>query len=143
MRKLVSVAVFLLAVTVVHFAADVASAQGPCGYWGDGFYYGFYRRNLQTDQIPPYFSQFPPVYYRMPIIARPYGWSPFALRPGELDVIPPVVIEPVTIRNPYVEQAPVKAEKSDDKTAAAPRVILNPFVQPGLDIRIASRADQR
>ena len=139
MALLVAAAAALLATTET---AQAANGCGGCGY-GDGYYYGFYRRNLQTDQLPPYFSQFPPVYYS-DIIPRPYGWSPFALRPHEFNTLPEVAPKPVMIKNPYVDgKANPEAEAEDDRTAAtSPRVILNPYVDVA-PVQVVKHAKQR
>jgi hypothetical protein len=93
--------------------------------FGGGFFAGFNRIGiLDRVQAPPYFAQFPPVYYSG-IVRRPYGISPFAAPPG----IEPVEIRrqnyaprPVTIKNPYFNStAPasgpaIKAESNGEKS---------------------------
>ena len=126
--------VMLLALAVCFTFVDVtpASAQVGCngGGWSDSAYFGFYnRRWIDVGQMPPYFSQFPPVYYSVPI-ARPYGWSPFALRPQDFDRLPTVEIEPKMVMNPFVKQKDTAGDSTDQKTAAVPKpkMIINPFV---------------
>ena len=87
------------------FASEQASAQGYInGYqFGTGVGQSFGFGGGTRFQSPPYFAQFPPVYYSG-IVRRPYGISPFAAPPGiepvELRAIP-AEVAPVTIRNPY------------------------------------------
>lgn len=105
--------------------------------YGGGLFSGLNRIGiLDRAQTPPYFAQFPPVYYSG-IVRRPYGISPFAAPPG----IEPVefrhqVIEapPVTIRNPYINNAaPVSGpaleaeSNSTDDTANKTTWTTNPF----------------
>ena len=55
---------------------------------------------------PPYFAQFPPVYYNG-IVPRPYGVSPYAAPPGITPVemtVPVPHAKPQAIRNPYFDQ---------------------------------------
>ncbi|MDH3717457.1 MAG: hypothetical protein OES79_04990 [Planctomycetota bacterium] len=142
-------AVILCAAGCLTFVAGEAQAQNGVGcgngYCGDGYYYGFYRRRLNSDfQLPPYFAQFPPVYYSGPPIPRTYGWSPFALRPTEYDYIPQLKAKPVMMHNPYVTEAgEAEEKKTDDKTAAAAKVIINPYIQDDLPVRVARHALQR
>lgn len=141
MKTLFRGCLFLFAVTLFGVVTEPASAQYPSGHgYYDTYYQAFYNR-AYIDQLPPYFSQFPPVYYSNVIIPRPYGWSPFALRANEFDSLPVVEPEPAIIDNPYVEEQSLQsAPPSDtrDKSAAAPRVIVNPFVTGGAEPRFAS-----
>jgi|GEM_PF-979976 len=129
--------IFTLAVAVAAlalFASEQASAQGystgyqfgtgvnqshrggGCNQWGGGFFSGFNRIGLDRAMAPPYFAQFPPVYYSG-IVRRPYGISPYAapagIEPVELRAIP-AEVAPVTIRNPYIKKAsPVSGPSTD------------------------------
>lgn len=81
---------------------------GSVNRFAGGFFGGFNQIGiLDRAQAPPYFAQFPPVYYSG-IVRRPYGISPFAAPPG----IEPVELRyqrppaaPVTIKNPYFNPA--------------------------------------
>jgi len=115
LRTLIIVAVVAAAGSV----SDSASAQ----YGGGGFpfanAYGLYP-NFYIDQRPPYFAQFPPVYYKHPIIARSYGQSPFPYPPCGCDCSGTIEeILPTTVRNPYV--TPSKNDETDLKEAAVTR----------------------
>jgi hypothetical protein len=106
--------------------ASRASAQvgiGP-GAYGLGFFnYGAYGNG--SYYRVPYYALFPPVYYSYPV-ARPYGYSPFAYPPGTITPEIPQKSAAVEFRNPFV---PDRAKVSEDKTASAPRMYLNPFVK--------------
>ncbi len=79
-----------------QFGAGFQSAgMGQCG--GGGFY-----RSMSREQ-PPYFAQFPPVYYSH-VVPRPYGISPYAAPAGIAPVemsVPVLVPNPVSIKNPH------------------------------------------
>lgn len=136
MRQLVFL--FIVVAVVCIVVPNNAQAQVFDGYCGGSMYgYGSLYQNL--DYKIPYFAAYPPVYYSY-IVARPYGYSPFAYPPGtRTPEIAPEPIHPETVINPYVEQPANDtdsrqdaAQESDDKVTAAPRsaplVILNPFV---------------
>jgi hypothetical protein len=108
MFKLFSLSVALIATTLL-FQSDL---QAQC--YGQGFQFGagiqagglgnfggFYRP-IPREQ-PPYFAQFPPVYYSH-IVPRPYGVSPYAVPPGIAPIemsIPVAIPHPATIKNPH------------------------------------------
>ncbi len=99
-----------------------------------------YRNRGVIDRIsqPPYFAQFPPVYYSG-IVRRPYGVSPFAAPPGIAPVELNMPVEgshPITIKNPYATSTPVSAPKKRPvrvKKAEAKKIdnqttwVKNPF----------------
>ncbi|NIP84270.1 MAG: hypothetical protein GTO03_01380 [Planctomycetales bacterium] len=149
MKIVMRAALILFAAGCLLLVAGEGRAENElgCGYgcWGDGYYYGFYRRRITSDQqLPPYFSQFPPVYYSGPPIARTYGWSPFALRPTEYGQIPQLKAKPVMVDNPYVRDQDDAADpKLGDKAAAAPRRMANPFVPDEGTARVAAHGWQR
>ena len=82
---------------------------------------------------PPFFAEFPPVYYSYPI-ARPYGQYPFAYTPnsvqpccsGPVEQVQPKP-EPEMVYNPFVN-AVAKKDRPKAK-APQPLVVLNPFVE--------------
>ena len=131
MNRLIQLGLVLCAFMTVATTARPAAADDPssCGGCHHGYYSAFYSRRF-LDKQPPYFSQFPPVYYSSTIIPRPFGWSPFALRPTDFDQIPRVAPEPKTVENPHVEEQRGGALKRNDrtKTASTPRMIYNPYV---------------
>lgn len=141
MKNILSLAVAVAALAL--FASDQAAAQGysngyqfgtgvnqsrgcsGCNQFGGGFFSGFNRIGiLDRAQAPPYFAQFPPVYYSG-IVRRPYGISPYAapagIEPVELRAIP-ADVKPITIRNPYMNKTQsasgpaieVEADSADD-----------------------------
>ena len=104
----------IAAVAMVFTTSTDASAQSYSnGYAfgtgiGQSFRGGFGGGSRFT--APPYFAQFPPVYYNG-IVRRPYGISPYAAPPGiapvELNAIPeqiaPVSYTHLTLpTTPYV-----------------------------------------
>jgi hypothetical protein len=56
-----------------------AGAQGVSPYSPVYYYYPVYPQGL--DRSLPYYAAHPPVYYSH-VVARPYGYSPFAYYPG-------------------------------------------------------------
>ncbi|HVX61122.1 MAG TPA: hypothetical protein VHC19_10985 [Pirellulales bacterium] len=85
------------------------------------------------DEHVPYYSLYPPVYYSAPV-PRTYGYSPFAYPPGYMTPEIEVQPAPQIMNNPYVVPGSAKPAKpesaeSEDRTAQAPQVILNPFVE--------------
>lgn len=101
------------------------------------------------DPILPYFSLFPPVYYSTPV-ARPYGFSPFALPPG---VQPAEGIvgpgEPQMTVNPFFNQEQnddADGEENEDadepaqnQQAKRRQVVTNPFFVKELSPEQAKR----
>lgn len=120
------------------------SASAQCSYGGLGWGWGLGIGQLYqvlADNVP-YYSAFPPVYYSYPV-PRTYGYSPFAYLPTEKT--PDIVMqsEPVSITNPYFEDAAdpgaQDALPAVDRTAARtqlpPLVIHNPYVAaPGVEL---------
>lgn len=85
------------------------------------------------DEHVPYYSLYPPVYYSAPV-PRTYGHSPFAYPPGY--TTPEIQMQPTPqmMNNPFVapgsaQPAKPKSAETDDRTAQAPQLILNPFVE--------------
>lgn len=77
----------------------------------------------------PYYSLYPPVYYSAPV-PRTYGYSPFAYPPGYITPEIQFFPEPKTLDNPHVvPEAQPTAAGANDRTAQAPKLILNPFVE--------------
>ena len=120
MKRMIAAMVAVTAITL--FAQSDVNAQDFLGGYrfGAGLQsncgLGFGFRNFQREQ-PPYFAQFPPVYYSH-IVKRPYGVSPYAapagIAPVEMNYVVPK-IEPVTKVNPFYkpEVAPVSNEKEE------------------------------
>lgn len=106
MKRFIAVVVAIAAVVVMAETETQAQSymggyqfgagiQAPCGIGG--------FRSTPREQ-PPYFAQFPPVYYSH-IVKRPYGISPYAapagIAPVEMSfpMAPPT--PPITKVNPY------------------------------------------
>ena len=95
------------------FGTGVLSSGG----FGSGAFAGGFT-------APPYFAQFPPVYYSG-IVRRPYGISPYAapagIAPVELNALNGgVVVQPLTVKNPYMNQSRPAAATSKPVKAAKP-----------------------
>lgn len=133
MKRLLCLVMAIAAVSILTESG--ASAQGySSGYLfgsGIGASGGFGFRSRAREQ-PPYFAQFPPVYYSH-IVKRPYGVSPFAvpggIAPVELGAQLPT---PQCVKNPFFgkEVAPVKAPakvEEKEKTEMKTTWVTNPF----------------
>ncbi|HKD36626.1 MAG TPA: hypothetical protein VKB78_07490 [Pirellulales bacterium] len=98
-----------------------------------------------NDERIPFYAVFPPVYYSR-IVARPYGWTPFAYTPDAI-ILPLEESGSKEIINPYVprtnpatpEVVPTpstKAKPSSDRTADDSEnnihVVVNPYVGTNL-----------
>lgn len=136
----------LLAVVAAFFTTSQAVQAQCCGRNPFSSAFGFYP-NYYVDQRPPYFAQFPPVYYKAPIIARHYGESPFPYPAcgcvGETIV---EEIKPAMIQNPFVQ--PKTADEVDLKEAShqreigpQPLRIRNPYYQAN-DRQASTRQDR-
>ncbi len=75
---------------------------------------------------PPYFALHPPVYYSRPV-ARTYGYGPWAYPPQIMTPDLPAPT-PKVIQNKFVPPPKAVEKAGEDKTAAVPLRILNPFV---------------
>ena len=106
--------------------ADGSVCAGHLGYHGSGILYGRANR-----QVLPYFAVHPPVYYSH-IVARPYGYSPWALPPGMEPAESKVAPQPEMIPNPHC-MPNSKPKKSDEKTkqaadqTAGSKMVINPY----------------
>lgn len=132
MRSLPRIALMTIIAAASVFVSGNVLAQAPGCCSPDAYGpYGVLRR--ANRRVIPYFAEHPPVYYSYPV-ARPYGFSPYALPPGVLPVEMNVAPKPQEIINPYFQpQGDDDSEASDetttttsDRTAAT---ILNPLVQ--------------
>ena len=169
MKKIIALAVAFAAVAVV--GSSDANAQT----FHNGFQFGaginaaglssgtFFGRGFASRQVrPPYFAEFPPVYYSG-IVRRPYGISPFAAPAG----VVPVELshaadahEPAVVKNPFFNQnkaasaSVVEASEEEVKstknksTANTPMRIANPFfstelkeLEPGSILQASFDAD--
>ena len=128
----VVVAAAIWGVSSVEASAQVGGGSPflAYGFFGNGLY------GQLSGQSPPFYALFPPVYYSAPV-PRPYGYSPFAYPPG----FTTPEVEPIQAKqiiNPYVPSKPVTP--SSDRTAMAPKVIVNPFVARRSPPALAARS---
>jgi hypothetical protein len=91
-----------------QFGAGVRAAGGFGHQRGfnNGFGFGFVNRGVERVVRPPYFAEFPPVYYNG-IVRRPYGISPYAAPAGVTPVelqMGTITVDPVTVTNPFFER---------------------------------------
>ena len=121
---------------VVGVFVDPAAAFEPYGGRHYSPWYSPYPADLTrlygigNIPTPPYFALHPPVYYSRPV-ARTYGYSPWAYPPQTKtpDLVPPA---PKVIQNRFVPPLKDATKKAvEDKVAATPVRILNPFVTDG------------
>jgi len=104
------------------------------GFVGPGYGFGGAFDLIDRVPAPPYFAQFPPVYYNG-IVSRPYGVSPYAAPPGILPVEMGVpVAPPQAIHNPYYDQEvapvsdkPASDNKTENTTDNKTTHIVNPY----------------
>jgi len=139
--------IIAMAVVALAFTSTSdASAQSYFNGYGFGtgigqsFRGGFGGGSRFT--APPYFAQFPPVYYNG-IVRRPYGISPFAAPPGIVPVestIHAEIPQPRRIHNPFVNPAsaptnlPVIKKKAEMKELNNKTTwIKNPFFVPEVE----------
>ena len=131
-----------LAVGMMAVFSNTSEAQcaGGCYNSGYGFGAGYFangfgaRGFITPREQPPYFAQYPPVYYSG-IVRRPYGISPYAA-PAGITPVEMTVPAPVTISNPYYEVAPVSnqetvVEEPAEKDANGNKVTWqkNPYIE--------------
>lgn len=100
------------------------------GFFGNGL--GLYN---SYDPPMPFYAMFPPVYYSFPV-ARPYGYSPFAYPPG-FTTPEGERVQAKEVVNPYVPRKAVNRPK--ERTARAPQVLINPFVERRSPTALAAR----
>jgi len=152
MKKIIALAVAVVAVAIAgseaqaqfsngyQFGAGVNSAQHNPGFGFSSFLgRGFASRQAR----PPYFAQFPPVYYSG-IVRRPYGISPYAAPAGVVPVemshaIAPA--EPVVVKNPFFNKnktAPVsvvdKGEEDEKATKNKSTKVTNKFFKANQEV---------
>lgn len=141
MKKFIALAVAFAAVAIA--SAPEANAQSFS--FNNGFQFG---AGLQANGFgprsssvrPPYFAEFPPVYYNG-IVRRPYGISPYAAPAG----VTPVElshaakgVEPVVVSNPYFKKnnaAPISViEKVEDSKSTKNKStkVSNPFFKSNM-----------
>ena len=112
----------LAAAALLITGAGKAQAQ-----FGVPYAWGGYGSSIYANERLPFYSLFPPVYYKRPI-PRSYGYSPFAYPLGS-PTPTPVSVSPLLMANPF---CPATAPMPDegDLTANRPRplMIRNPFV---------------
>jgi hypothetical protein len=111
----------LAAVALLISGAGKAQAQ-----FGVPYALGGYGSSIYANERLPYYSLFPPVYYKQ-AIPRSYGYSPYAYPLGS-PTPTPVSVSPQLVMNPFY-QAPAPApDEGELADRPKPLVIRNPFV---------------
>lgn len=164
MKKIVALAVAVVAVAIAgqdanaqsfsfnngyQFGSGVGAARGiharGFGARNAGFGFGtfFGQRSFVVDRPvrPPYFAEFPPVYYSG-IVKRPYGISPYAAPAG----VEPVelrhqhkAVDPVVISNPFFNRnssKPVSVMEKEDDTKSTKNKstrVTNPYFDSNIE----------
>lgn len=114
----------MMVAAVLFLSGAEARAQwgsmgyGFGGFYGNGFTAGTVVPPANLQDRVPYFSLYPPVYYSYPV-PRPYGYSPFAY-PGWTPTPHVEAVEPQTIVNPYIYNAPAKPVEPKSPNDAPP-----------------------
>jgi len=145
MKKIIALAVAFAAVAITGSEANAQFSFNNGFQFGSGLNAAsctHFGGGIATRQDrPPYFAEFPPVYYNG-IVRRPYGISPYAAPAGVAPVelsqaIAPT--EPVVVKNPFfnknnaatasvVESSEEDLKSTDNKSTENKSIkIVNPF----------------
>jgi hypothetical protein len=108
-----------------------ASAPSAEAWYGDGSFWcgaypGYWLPPSLSQERPPYFAFYPPVYYGHPVYAR-FGVSPYP-RGAQVAAAERTVVVPLTIKNEHVQPEVLAA--GADRPTPGPLRIANPFVSP-------------
>lgn len=126
--------VALAALIVTSATATDATAQTYNNGYGFGTGIGQSFGARRSFARPPYFAEFPPVYYSG-IVRRPYGISPYAAPAGiaPVELSQPVVhAQRITIKNPFFNKsipakAPAAPKANHDNLDNKTTWIKNPY----------------
>jgi len=167
MKKIIALAVAFAAVAIIGSEANAQSFnngfQFGAGINASGLASGtFFGRGINRVR-PPYFAEFPPVYYNG-IVRRPYGISPYAAPAGVVPVELSHAVspkEPVIVKNPFFKQnnaAPVSVVEAGEEdlkstknksTKNISKRIANPFfntelkeLEPGSILQASYDSDE-
>ena len=119
---------FILGVGLIG-CIDAAASSAHAQFFAPsyGFAGGTGPYNLYTQDTPPFYAMYPPVYYSRPV-ARTYGFSPFAYPPGvptpQNFASAPQGVQTSEIYDSNAPPGPA------DALAAAPLMIENPYFKP-------------
>lgn len=151
MKKVIALAFAFVAIAIVsapeanaqsfssgfQFGSGVNASGGFGGFSRGGNSFGFSPLFRGGNRIarPPFFAQFPPVYYNG-IVRRPYGISPFAAPAGVVPVelqVQQQHSEPAVVSNPFFNNSPnskpvsVLDEKDSPESTENKSTQVNPF----------------
>lgn len=132
MKRCLWICAIALAVVSIGSPAKVSAQDGYGFGIGLGYSQGYFQAMRGQRGRIPHFALYPPVYYGQKV-ARPYGYSPFAVPPGivpvETQFVAPVELKEIV--NPFYQPsgdatrrsgesqsspAPVTAQRTSDKT---------------------------
>jgi hypothetical protein len=108
------------------FLLITSAGKAQAQFFGTPYGFG-YGSSIYANERVPYFSLYPPVYYKHPT-PRSYGYSPFAYPLGS--PTPPASPVAQLLPNPFCN-APAPAPAPDEGELAdrpKPLIIRNPFV---------------
>jgi len=132
MIRRLSIAALLLVAGALLSPSEAHAQWGWMGYNGYNGYNGVGVYSIYDQDRLPYFALHPPVYYSKPV-PRTFGYSPFAY-PGWVPTPAlPQSYEPVTVVNPYVDQAPAADQPAPTSAppAAAPPAVKGSTLKVG------------
>ncbi len=125
-----------------HGHNDFRNSHFGLGAFGLGSFdgWGFYGCDIGgNDERIPFYALHPPVYYSH-IVARSYGWTPFAYTPdaiilpledgGSKEIINPFV--PPSNPTPTPPKAKPTSEQTADAADATIHVVVNPYAATAL-----------
>jgi hypothetical protein len=108
------------------FGVGASSAQAQFFAPSYGFAGGTGPYNLYTQDTPPFYALYPPVYYSRPV-ARAYGFSPFAYPPG-YSTPQNYVSAPLGTQTSDIYDAGAPSGSAVAVNAPTPLMVENPFV---------------
>ncbi len=111
----------LAAAFLLISGAGKAQAQ-----FGVPYALGGYGSSIYANERLPYYSLFPPVYYKQ-AIPRSYGFSPYAYPLGS-PTPSPVSVSPQMVMNPFCPAPAPAPDEGELADRPKPLVIRNPFV---------------
>jgi len=115
----------LVVLGMVMTCSTHANAQTGCGW---GYYLDGGLRGHANQKTIPYFALHPPVYYSHPV-ARPFGFTPFAVPPGVMPMEMKVSPQLKVMVNPHYRPKKQNSKKTSNRVAGG-ELIVNPFYRP-------------
>lgn len=117
-----------VAALVGCLAVGAGPAQAQVFAPSYGFAGGTGPYNMYTQDQPPFYAMYPPVYYSRPL-SRTYGFSPFAYPPG-YSTPQNYFTSPQGLQTSALYDTNAPPQMATTVAQATPLVIENPFVHP-------------